>query len=67
MITRLKKLKDLERLLKQALDDSNPNSMPSLAKQYRETIREIEELEGTDEKDEISSILFGDGESGADS
>ena len=67
MITRLKKLKDLERLLKQALDDSNPNSMPSLARQYRETIREIEELEGTDEKDEISSILFGDGEPGTDS
>jgi hypothetical protein len=67
MMTRLKKLKDLERLLKQALDDSNPNSMPSLAKQYRETIREIEELEGTDEKDEISSILFGDGEPGTDS
>ena len=67
MMTRLKKLKGLERLLKRALNDSNPNSMPSLAKQYRETIREIEELEGTDEKDEISSILFGNGEPGADS
>lgn len=67
MMTRLKKLKNLEQLLKQGLDDCNAQSMPALARQYRETIREIEELEGSDEKDEISSILFGDGEPGADS
>ena len=42
--------------------------LPPLAKQYRETIREIEELDGDKEEDEISDILekrLADGKSGA--
>lgn len=67
-MTRLEKLKDLERDLKQLMAKSNSRTFASLAKQYRETIREIEEIEGTDVKDEITEILKGravNGKSGA--
>ena len=58
-MSRLEKLKDLEGLLEKALPTSDIKSMAALARQYRETIREIEEIEGTDDEDEISSILNG--------
>lgn len=63
-MTRLEKLKDLEKTLEHALNTSDIKSMAAIARQYRETIKEIEEIEGIDEADEISNILTGFGEPG---
>ena len=55
---RLKKLKELESILKSALEETNSEKLPSLAKQYRETLREIEEIEGLKGNNgDISDIL----------
>lgn len=68
-MTRLEKLKDLESELRALMKKANSRTYASLAKQYRETIREIEEIEGvTDDGDEIAEILAGreaDGKPGA--
>lgn len=57
-MTRLDKLKALEVELRRAMDTADPRTLAPLAKQYRETIREIEELEKDDgELDEIARIL----------
>ena len=66
---RLGKLKALAELLAEKMDKVKySKDLPPLAKQYRETIREIEELDGDKEEDEISDILekrLADGKSGA--
>ena len=55
---RLEKLKALEMELRQAMDDADSKSLAQLAKQYRETLREIDELEKDDDDlDEIARIL----------
>ena len=56
---RLKQLKTLAGILAQNIDDcEDVRALPQLAKQYRETIREIEELEGAQNHgDEIGAIL----------
>lgn len=55
---RLSKLKILESKLFESLQDASYNELPSLAKQYRDTLREIEQLEGNvKEDDEISNLL----------
>lgn len=55
---RLDKLKALEGELRAAMDVADARTLAPLAKQYRETIREIEELENDDgELDEIARIL----------
>ena len=65
-ITRLEKLKNLEKDLSDLMSKANSRSYASLAKQYRETIKEIEEIEGTGNgEDEIAKILGGDGVPGA--
>jgi len=68
-MTRLDKLKALEAQLYVAMDGADIRTLPALARQYRETIREIEEIEGTDKDgDEISEILAeraADGKAGA--
>lgn len=56
-MTRLEKLKDLESDLKELMAKSNSRTFASLAKQYRETIKEIEEIEGVNNEDEIANIL----------
>lgn len=57
-MTRLEKLKQLETELREALDESDPRTMAPLVKQYRETLKEIEELEqDNDDLDEIARIL----------
>lgn len=43
---RLTKLKELETKLANALDECEGDKVAPIAKQYRETLREIEELEG---------------------
>lgn len=66
---RLRKLKSLERKLMQQMKVADSKSYAALAKQYRETIREIDDLERAgDSDDEISEILAerkADGKSGA--
>ena len=56
---RLEKLKALAELLAEKMDEVKyVKDLPPLAKQYRETIREIEEIEGNvNEADEITEIL----------
>lgn len=55
---RLAKLKQLETELRAALDEADPRSIAAIARQYRETLREIDELEKDDgDIDEIARIL----------
>ena len=55
---RLAKLKQLETELRAALDEADPRSVAAIARQYRETLREIDELEKDDgDIDEIARIL----------
>lgn len=57
-MSRIDKLKSLEIELRAAMDDADSRTLAPLAKQYRETLREIEELEKDDgELDEIARIL----------
>lgn len=65
--TRLEKLKSLEKDLENLMSKANSRTYASLAKQYRETIKEIAEIEGEDNcEDEISKIIGGfDGVPGA--
>lgn len=66
---RLVKLKELEQRLLYAMDEADGKNLAPIAKQYRETIREIEEIEGADANDdEIAEILSDrktDGKAGA--
>ena len=56
--TRLDKLKSLEKDLESLMSKANSRTYASLAKQYRETIREIEEIEGVESNNgEIEEIL----------
>lgn len=56
--TRLDKLKALEKELRGGIETCETKELASLAKQYRETIREIEEIEGADtDGDEITKLL----------
>lgn len=58
MMNRLEKLKDLEKELEKLMKKANSRSFASLARQYRETLYEIEEIEGRyDGDDEIGEIL----------
>ena len=57
-MTRLEKLYDLEHELKTLMSKANSRTYASLARQYRETIKEIEEIEGREgDNDEIAKIL----------
>ena len=68
-MARIDKLKELEARLYEAMETADGKSLPGLAKQYRETIKEIEEIEGMSEADdEIGEILAereADGKPGA--
>ncbi len=56
--TRLEKLKRLALMLAEKLEECSDKEVAQLAKQYRETIYEIENIEGTnDTNDELSEIL----------
>lgn len=57
-MSRLEKLKALEEQLALALDGAETGQVASLARQYRETLKEIEEIEGAENNDDdISEIL----------
>ena len=67
---RVEQLKELLLVLAEQID-SKPGArdMASLARQYRETLKEIEEIEGTtDDDDDIAKLLAqrdADGKAGA--
>ena len=68
--TRLEQLKELLRILADEIDKRpGARDMAQLSRQYRETLREIDEIEGgMDPDDEIAEILSGreaDGKPGA--
>lgn len=69
MADRLNKLIELEAFLYANMQEADAKNVAPIAKQYRETIREIEEIEGvTRSDDEIGDILSereADGKSGA--
>lgn len=58
-MTRLEKLKDLELRLAAAMTEADARSLAGIARQYRETIREIEEIEGVEDEDEIGDVING--------
>lgn len=60
-MSRLEQLKELLLILAKEIDDGpGARDMASLVKQYRETIKEIEELEGSEQQDdEITKLLGG--------
>lgn len=67
--SRVDQLKELLLVLAEQID-SKPGArdMASLARQYRETLKEIEEIEGTKDDDEIGDMLASraaDGKAGA--
>ena len=68
-MTRLEKLKELEVILRQNMEDCDQKTLAALARQYRETLKEIEEIEGTtDDDDDIAKLLAqrdADGKAGA--
>lgn len=68
--TRLDQLRLLAGILAKNIDEcTDVRALPQLAKQYRDTVREIEEIEGADNHgDEIGEILAqrkADGKPGA--
>ena len=68
--TRLEQLKQLAKVLAAGIDTCEDcRALPQLTKQYRETIREIEDLEGgAQDGDEIGDLLAerrADGKPGA--
>lgn len=67
MSDRLEKLKLLQDKLELSLETCEDKSLAAIARQYRETMREIEELEGVEtDNDGIADILSArkaDGES----
>ena len=68
--SRVEQLKELLLILAKEIDDKpGARDMASLAKQYRETLKELDESEGNDgDEDEIAKLLQGreaDGKSGA--
>lgn len=57
-MSRLDKLRELEAQLRELMDYANTRSYALLAKQYRDTLREIDEIEsGDDGDDEIALII----------
>ena len=58
-MSRLEKLKELEQQLYSMMQTANSRSMAVLARQYRDTLREIDEIEGGEsEDDEIAAIVL---------
>lgn len=57
-MSRLEKLKELEQELHVMMKKANSRTFAAIARQYRDTLREIEEIEGTENgDDEIANIL----------
>ena len=54
---RLEKLKALEAKLYVAMQTAENKELAALARQYRETIKDIDELEGMGSDDEVAKII----------
>lgn len=67
MDDRLTRLLALRDKLEEAINEcDSKRDLAALSRQYRETLKEIEEIEGAeDETDEIAKLLAGDGQSGS--
>jgi hypothetical protein len=60
-LPRLEQLRELLLILAREIDDGpGARDMASLVKQYRETIKEIEEIEGNEPEDDEIAKLLGD-------
>ncbi len=67
MSDRLERLEELRDDLKALMDKANSRVYPSLARQYRETLREIDEIEGgIEDDDEIAAIILRNRKPGPD-
>ena len=56
----MEKLKELEAMLTCNMQHCETKELAALARQYRETLKEIEEIEGADQNDDdIAEILAG--------
>lgn len=57
-MSRLEKLKDLEIKLALSMQECENKELAAIARQYRETLKEIEEIEGAEANDDdIAGIL----------
>ena len=57
-MSRLEKLKELEEELYKQMQRANSRTIAAIARQYRETLKEIEDIEGVESNgDEIEDIL----------
>lgn len=66
-MNRLEKLRQLESDIHELMSKANSRAYPALARQYRETLREIDEIEGgMDEDDEVAAIIVRNRKSSAD-
>lgn len=62
--TRLEKLRELAGILAAAIDQAtDEKTIPALARQYRETLKEIEEIEGAEANDDDIADILSDRES----
>ena len=55
--TKLDRLIELRGMLRAAMNDAPPQAMSSLAREYRETMEQIDRLEGGTDGDPVSSAL----------
>ena len=55
--TKLERLIELRGILRAAMNDAPPQAMSSLAREYRETMEQIDRLEGGSDGDPVSSAL----------
>ena len=55
--TKLDRLIELRGMLRAAMNDAPPQAMSSLAREYRETIEQIDRLEGGSDGDPVSSAF----------
>ena len=56
--TRLEKLKEHESMLLEMMGKANSRSIAALSKAYRETLRDIEELEGDDGNGDVIAQII---------
>lgn len=65
-MSRLEKLHELEEQLYDLMQTANSRSYALLAKQYRDTLREIDEIEGGENDEDEVAIILRKRKSGAD-
>ena len=61
--SRLTKLKRLEEYLSEAMKNCENKELAAIARQYRETLKEIEEIEGAESNDDDIAAIISERES----